>query len=149
MALPASIRNPGGDGMTYAVTLVNPVQAHTVLSDIWPKAKAYLMAGHRLELVIRKETRSNEQNKKMWACLTDISQQVNWYGQKLTPEEWKAVLTASLKSQKTVPGVDGGFVVLGQSTSKMTIAEMSELLELAMAFGAQQGVQFRDTSPEV
>jgi len=41
-----------------------------------------------------------------------------------------------------VPGIDGGFVVLGLSTSKMSKEEMSELLELALAFGAQKGVVF-------
>ena len=38
--------------------------------------------------------------------------------------------------------IDGGFVVLGLSTSKMTVAEMSELQTLMEAFGAQQGVKF-------
>jgi hypothetical protein len=41
-----------------------------------------------------------------------------------------------------VPGIDGGFVVLGKSTSKMTKGEMSELQTLIEAFGAQQGVRF-------
>ena len=51
-----------------------------------------------------------------WAMLTDISNQVDWYGQKLTPEEWKEVFTAAMKKQKVVPGIDGGFVVCGSST---------------------------------
>jgi len=45
-----------------------------------------------------------------------------------------------------VPGLDGSFVVLGLSTSKMTVREMSDLMELVSAFGAQQGVRF--TAPE-
>ena len=49
---------------------------------------------------------------------------------------------------KVVPGLDGGFVVLGQATSKMTIAEMGELMELISAFGAQQGVRFTATEYE-
>lgn len=128
--------------MTYTTTLYNAQQAQSTLSDIWPKVKAYLTAGHRLELVIKKEKRSNEQNKKLWATLGDISRQVDWYGDKLSPVDWKVMLTASLRKQRAVRGIDGGFVVLGESTSKMDKAEMSELLELAMAFGAQQGVQF-------
>lgn len=128
--------------MTYTITLYNAQQAQSTLSDIWPKVKAYLTAGHRLELVIKKEKRSNEQNKKLWATLGDISRQVDWYGDKLSPVDWKVMLTASLRKQRAVRGIDGGFVVLGESTSKMDKAEMSELLELAMAFGAQQGVQF-------
>ena len=87
--------------------------------------------------------RSLEQNRLMWANLEDIAQQVVWYGQKLHKEEWKDVLTAALKSQKVVPGLEGGFVVIGARTSKMTVAEMNELIELSTAFGTQQGVKFR------
>jgi len=87
--------------------------------------------------------RSLEQNRLMWANLEDIAQQVVWYGQKLDKQEWKDVLTAGLKKQKIVPGIEGGFVVIGARTSKMTIAEMNELIELSSMFGAQQGVKFR------
>ena len=87
--------------------------------------------------------RSLEQNRMMWANLEDISQQVVWYGVKLTKDEWKDVLTAALKKQKVVPGIEGGFVVIGARTSKMTVPEMTELIELSTAFGTQQGVKFR------
>ena len=61
-----------------------------------------------------------------------------WYGQKLTAEEWKDVLTAALKKEKVVPGINGGFVVLGQRTSKMSKDEFSELIELTHAFMAER-----------
>lgn len=86
--------------------------------------------------------RSWMQNRRMWAMLTDVSKQVDWHGQRLTKEEWKDVFTAALKRQKVVPGIDGGFVVLGSSTSKMTIPEMGDMMTLMEAFGAQQGVRF-------
>jgi hypothetical protein len=79
----------------------------------------------------------------MWANLEDIAQQVIWHGVKLDKQEWKDVLTAGLKKQKIVPGIEGGFVVIGARTSKMSIAEMNELIELSTMFGAQQGVKFR------
>jgi len=78
----------------------------------------------------------------MWANLSDLANQVNWHGHKLTKDEWKDVLTAALKRQKVVPGIDGGFVVLGYSTRNMEVAEMNELIELSYAFGSQQGVKF-------
>lgn len=125
------------------MTMFEPVQAHKVLTQqIWPLIKASLMAGHRMVVEVKKETRSLEQNALLWATLTDISKQVDWYGRKLSPEEWKHVFTASLSKQDVVPGIDGGFVVLGKSTSKMTKGEMCELQELMHAFGAQQGVKF-------
>ena len=134
--------------MTERITLplINPVQAHQAIEAAWRHAKALLMAGHRLTLEVRPEKRSDAQNRRLWAMLADISAQVDWYGNKLSDEEWKDVFTAALKRQKVVPGLDGGFVVCGQRTSRMTKAEMAELHELMEAFGAQQGVRF--TAPE-
>ena len=116
-----------------------------------PQARANAVAavkqapdGYRVE--IKQATRSLEQNARLWAMLTDISRQVEWYGRRLTPEEWKHVFTASLAKQDVVPGIDGGFVVLGKSTSKMTKGEMAELQTLMEAFGAERGVRF--TAPE-
>lgn len=130
--------------MQVKATLFNAQQAHVVLQKLWRDVKGALMAGdQRLTLEIRPEKRSDAQNRRLWAMLADISAQVDWYGQKLTAEEWKDVFSASLKRTKVVPGLDGGFVVCGQSTSKMTKAEMCELQELMEAFGAQKGVRFR------
>ena len=106
--------------------------------------QAIKMASEDMICEIKKKTRSLEQNAKMWAMLAEVSDQVNWYGNKLTSDEWKDVFSASLKSQKIVPGIDGGFVVCGQRTSKMTKSEMAELIELMMAFGAERGVKFSD-----
>ena len=129
------------------MSLYNAQQAHQAIKTAWAHAKGWLGAGgQRLVLEIRPEKRSDAQNRRLWAMLTDISAQVDWYGQKLTSEEWKDVFSASLKRTKVVPGLDGGFVVCGQRTSKMTKAEMAELQELMEAFGAQHGVRF--TAPE-
>ena len=93
---------------------------------------------------VKEKTRSIEQNALLWSRLEEVSKQVDWYGEKLTSEEWKHVFSASLKKQKAVRGIDGGFVVLGQSTSKMTKAEMADLLTLMEAFSAERGVNFKD-----
>ena len=129
------------------ITLFEPEQAHKVLTkQIWPTIKAALIDGRRMVIDVRPETRTLAQNAMLWATLADISRQVDWYGRKLTPEEWKHVFTASLSRQDVVPGLEGGFVVLGKATSKMTKGEMSELHELMLAFRSQQGVKF--TAPE-
>jgi hypothetical protein len=91
---------------------------------------------------LKEATRSLEQNARMWAMLTEISKQVDWYGKKLTPDAWKCVFSASLKKQDVVPGLHGDFVVIGQSTSQMTIREMGDMMELMSAFGAERGVRF-------
>jgi hypothetical protein len=102
-------------------------------------------AGTRLEFKAVK--RSTDQNAKMWASLTDIAQQVVWYGQKLRPDDWKLVFIDALKRElRIVPNIDGsGFVNLGRSSSDLSKAEMSDMLEIIMAFGAQHGVVFHDS----
>ena len=97
---------------------------------------------------IKPRTRSLDQNAKMWAMLADVSRQVEWYGQHLTTEEWKDVLTAALKKQKAVPGIDGGFVVIGARTRNMTIREMGDLVELMYAFGAERDVKWSEPADQ-
>ncbi|WP_230677394.1 recombination protein NinB [Chromobacterium violaceum] len=123
-------------------------------ADLRPRmARAYQLAckmldeaadGRGLKVTIQTASiRNLSQNAAMWAALADISEQLDWYGNKLTPEEWKDLLTASLRRTKVVPNIDGsGFVILGQRTSDMSIREMGELLELIHAFGAEKGVKF-------
>lgn len=132
--------------MAVTVKLYNPQQAHTELMKLWPQMKAALQAGHKLELTIKREKRSLDQNALFWSVLTDLSKQVKWYDQTLTKEEFKDLLTAGLKKQKAVPGIDGGFVMLGTSTSAMTKEEMSDLITLAHAFGDERGVKWSPTS---
>ena len=54
-----------------------------------------------------------------------------------------ANLAMAQSKQDVVPGIGGGFVVLGKSTSSMTKSEMSELQELIAAFGAERNVRFK------
>lgn len=132
---------------TIRLTLWEPAQAHRSLMEVWTTIKPWIMAGHRLQIEVKAQTRSLEQNARLWAMLTDVSRQVDWYGQKLTPEEWKDVFSAALRQQKVVPGIENGkFVVLGQRTSQMTRAQMTELQDFMEAFGAERGVRF--TAPQ-
>ena len=95
------------------------------------------------------DIRTIEQNKLMWALLTDLANQVEWCVdgrmQLLSPDDWKHIMTAGLKkSQRVAQGIDGGFVILGQYTHKMNKSEMAELLELIMAFGTDKGVKWSE-----
>lgn len=101
-----------------------------------------------LQVTIQEDTRSLAQNRMLWACLHDVASQVVWCGKKLDSESWKHIFSASLKGQETVPGINGGFVVLGQSTSKMRVSEMRDLITLIHAFGAEQNVRFSDESAQ-
>lgn len=129
------------------IIVQNELQLPSAMEKARQFAKAHLLAGRRMQIEVQESKRSLEQNARLWAMLGDVSKQVNWHGRYLSPESWKHIFSASLKKQDVVPGLDGGFVILGQSTSKMTIREMGDLMTLIEAFGAQQGVRF--TAPEV
>lgn len=92
------------------------------------------------KITITPPGRTLDQNAKLWPMLDDIARQVVWYGEKLSREDWKDVLTASLKRYRVVPGTDGGFVACGLHTSQMSKRDFSELIELIYAFGAEQKV---------
>lgn len=129
-----------------SASLINPQQAYQWWLSAWQTIKPLLIAGHRLHVEVRQEKRSDAQNRLMWSALGDLARQVDWHGQKLDAEAWKDMATAALKRQRVVPGIDGGFVVLGQRTSQMTKSEMTELIDFVLAFGDQRGVQWSRTS---
>lgn len=91
---------------------------------------------------LKEETRSLAQNRRMWAMLRDISRQVEWYGQKLSDDDWKNVFSASVQKQRAVPGLDGGFVVLGVSTSKQSKKWFNDMFLVMEGFAAEKGVRF-------
>lgn len=110
----------------------------------WNALEAVRNAPAGFVVEIKPKTRTLEQNARMWAMLTEVSRQVVWHGKRLTADEWKTVFSASLKRQEVVPGLDGGFVVMGERTSHMSVREMGDLMTLIESFGAQQGVKFAD-----
>ena len=133
---------------TYRVKLHNAQQGNAAINALYRTLKPWLIAGHAYDLIVKPETRSTAQNRRMWAMLTDVSKQVVWHGQKLAAEDWKAMATAAIKRQRVIPGIEGGFVVLGEPTSTMTIAQMSELMEFLEAFGAEHSVRFSALADE-
>ena len=89
------------------------------------------------------------QNDKLWPMLRDVAKQVEWpvdgVLQRIEDWEWKVIFTAALKKhQRVAAGIDGGFVMLGESTSRMKKKDMAELIELIYAFGADKGVVWTD-----
>ena len=89
--------------------------------------------------------RSLPQNAKMHAMLTDISL-AKPMGRSLPPETWKCLLMDDIGFKpKWEPSLDGdGVVNTGYRSSRLTKAQMSDLIERMYAFGAQHGVVWTD-----
>ena len=95
-----------------------------------------------LSVTISDEKRSDASNRRMWAMLRDVAKQVDWYGQRLKDEDWKHIFSASVEKQRAVPGLDGGFVILGLSTRKQSQKWFSDMFEVMEAFAAERGVKW-------
>ena len=100
--------------------------------------------GTRVEFKAAK--RSLPQNDRMWAMLTDIAQQKGHAGQKYTPDQWKVLfMHACGREVQFIPALDGsGFIPWGQSSSDLSKAEMTDLIEFIFSWGAENGVVFQD-----
>ena len=101
-------------------------------------------SGEALEVTVRtKSQRSSQANALMWVRLSELEEQTDWHGIRLTAEEWKDLLSAGLVVSKVVPNIDGtGFVIVGQRTSRLSVKQMNDLIALIEAFGSERGVRF-------
>jgi hypothetical protein len=95
------------------------------------------------------QNRSAEQNRKMWAMLHDIAEQIEHCGRKYTADQWKALFLHSIGHEvQFLPSIDNGtFVPYFHSSSKLNKAEFSELLEAILAYGAEHDVKFMNDPP--
>ena len=125
-------------------------QAHNSLLDMWAWAKPLLLAGHRLVVEIRPETRSTAQNARLHAMLGDVARHVEWAGKKRDATTWKRLMTAAwLRARgeqlEVLPAIDGhGVDIVFERTSRLSRAECGELMEFIAAWGAERGVVFHD-----
>jgi hypothetical protein len=90
--------------------------------------------------------RSVAQNSRYWALLTDIATQILYHGMRLNPEDWRLIFLDALnREMRIVPSIDGvSFVNLGASSSKLSKAEMTDMMTIIEEWGARNGVVFHD-----
>lgn len=100
--------------------------------------------GSRVEF--KRSKRTLPQNSRLWAHLSDIAQQTEWHGMRLTPEDWKHLFLDALEREyRMVPNLSGnGFVALGRSSSSLSISEMADLITIIEEWGARNGISFSD-----
>ena len=98
-------------------------------------------------LVLSEPTRNLSQNAAQWPILEAFAEQLEWpvNGRmtKLTAEEFKDILTAAFRQEaaRLAMGLDGGVVMLGMRTSKMSKQTFSEWLDFLHAVAADRGVK--------
>lgn len=96
---------------------------------------------------LAEETRTGEQNAKFHAICTDIAKAgIQWAGKRRTAVQWKVLLvsghaTATKEGSEIVPGLEGEFVSIRESTALMSKSRGSSLIEYTLAFCAMHGVE--------
>ena len=108
--------------------------------------KAIADAGLNYVVTIAQPTRSNDQNARMWASLSDIANAAP-EGRQWTPETWKCAFMHSLGHQiRFAEGLDGsGPFPIGFSSSKLTVAQMGDLITVIQEYGDRHGVEWTET----
>ena len=95
-------------------------------------------------MTVKEPKRTDDQNAKMWAMLSDISRAkpiINGVQRVHTPEVWKAIIMNACGHQvQFVPGIDGEVFPIGFRSSQLNKSQMSGLIEYLYWFGAEYGV---------
>jgi hypothetical protein len=108
---------------------------------LWIKA-----APQRTRVEFKGPRRTLPQNDRMWAMLTDVATQKEHCGRKYSTDQWKALfMHACGREVQFLPALDGqGFIPWGQSSSDLSVEEMTTLIEFMFAWGAEHGVTFHE-----
>jgi hypothetical protein len=105
-------------------------------------------------VTIKAPTRNLEQNALLWVLLTAFSEQLKWPVNgamaRLSPEEWKDILTAAFRneSQRIAAGLNGGMVMLGMRTSQLSKSQFAEFIEFVQSVAADRGVTLEPETME-
>ena len=98
---------------------------------------------------IKEPKRTDDQNAKMWAMLSDISR-AKPEGMRLTTDLWKAAfMNACGHECQFMNGLDGGqpFPV-GFRTSKLTVGQMADLITFIQEYGDRHCVAWSEPHPD-
>lgn len=100
-------------------------------------------AGYRVS--VAPPLRSLDQNAKLWAMLADVVK-AEPEGRKWTSETWKAAFMHFLGHQvQFCEGLDGcGPFPVGFRTSKLSVAQMADLITCIQEYGDRHGVAWSD-----
>jgi hypothetical protein len=90
--------------------------------------------------------RSTDQNSLLWSLLTQVAAQKQHAGRRYTADQWKVLfMHACGREVQFIPSLDNAtFIPWGQSSSKLDVQEMTDLIEFIFAWGAENEVRFRE-----
>jgi hypothetical protein len=124
-------------------------QAYVAYRLLWDDIKRHIQNGMVLRLEIKPDTRTLEQNDRFHAMCEDIAKSgFKWQGKARTKDQWKVLLVSAHAVEtgdgaEMIPGLEGEFVNIRESTAQMSVARSSSLIEYTQAWGDQNGIRWR------
>ncbi len=119
------------------IRLVGPSQRATAhrLVDVAPQGAV---------VNIREASRTLDQNAKFHAMLSDVSR-AKPEGRKMTPDRWKAVFMQACSHEVAFEiGLDGKPFPVGFSSSRLTVAQMADLITFILEYGDRHDVAWSE-----
>ena len=135
--------------MNVSQLLVDQPQAARLFFALSEPIKAHLAAGRRLVLSVKFEKRSEAQSRKFHATCRDVSRSgTPWMGKPRTALQWKVLFIsghamATDQPSEMVPGLEGEFVNIRESSASMSIPRGSSLIEYTLAWCAVNEIKLR------
>lgn len=101
---------------------------------------------------VKEPRRTDPQNRHFHALCGDIAKShLTWAGKKRSALEWKLLLVsghavATGEGTDIVPGLEGEFINLRESTALMRVKRGASLIEYTLAYALTNGVELVETA---
>jgi len=111
-------------------------------------AAAYILreADEGDKVTVTPKKRTDDQNARFhWLCGLAAKAGLEWAGKKRTASQWKVLYvsahaTATREGSEMIPGLEGEFVNIRESTALMSVARGTSLIEYTQADLTNRGV---------
>lgn len=109
-------------------------------------AQAFVDAPDGWYFALKPATRSLDQNAMLHSMFGHVSKQAKWMGRTLNDVQWKVLFisghaVATGLGSDMVPGLEGEYANIRESSAKMGVARMASLIEYVLAWCANNGVK--------
>jgi hypothetical protein len=125
--------------------LISPAVRQRAIDAIWG-------APDEAVVTIAEPSRNGEQNAKFHALCGELAKsQFPWAGKPRTLAEWKVLMVsghavATKEGAEIVPGIEGEFVNIRESTALMSKRRGSSLIEYTVAFCAMHEIHMLEAA---
>jgi hypothetical protein len=95
-----------------------------------------------------KDRRRTAQNRRYWAILHEISEQLLVNNQMLSADTWHEWAKRRFIGAREIPLPDGEVIYLGMSSTELSVAEFSDYMQMLEAWAIEKNVIFNDLPTE-